>query len=295
MSIRTVIVRGLATATLTGLAALVAACSVEETQPEGEAVGVLSNELTSAKTVGDWHLFPNGEECLAAVQGFYPAKFHAYLPLAGDGWTGWCAPHGACHIWLDRIPDPDLWERIPNDGNHLPSTYDLIVYPPIPGDPWGHIASVDHVEGKTIYVMDDNYVAHHVKSSQPHTVGWKAYGWYHLKKLGKVPAPPLHPSGCVIGGLYCGGDKLAGNANELYRCAANGPVPVESCHHGCEVQSGKDDACGCVPSSFYCGGDTVIGDPSTLYECQADGVSTKIAKHCANGCKVQSGNDDTCK
>jgi hypothetical protein len=271
------------------------ACSVES-EDDQEPVGVLSNELTSSKTVGDWHLFPNGEECLAAVQMFYPAKFHASLPLAGDAWKGNCAPHGACHIWLDRIPDPDVWERIPNDGHHLPTTYDVIVYPPISGDPWGHIASVDHVEGKTIYVIDDNYVAHHEKASHPHTVSWAPYGWYHLKKLGKTPAPPKSSAGdCVTGGLYCGGDKVSGSSSTLYRCEGSSISVVETCHHGCKVQSGKDDACGCVAGSRYCGGDVVQGDGSTLYECQADGVSTKIVSHCAHGCAVHAGNDDACK
>src|SRR5262249_20712597 len=117
------------------------------------------------------------------------------------------------------------------------------------GDPWGHIASVDHVEGKTIYVMDDNYVGHHLKSPHPHTVSWKAYGWYHLKKLGKSPAPPP-PSSCVDGGLYCGGDKVSGDHATLYRCDSGSAKLVRACKHGCVVQSGKDDACACVAGSF---------------------------------------------
>lgn len=297
MQIRLIMVRGMAFLALGALAVLVGACVAEETEDpmdgDQEAPGILLNELTSATTVGDWKLLPTGQECLAAIQMFYPAKFKASVPLAGTEWKGECAPHGACHIWLDKIPDPDVWERIPNDGTRLPTTYDMIVYPPISGDPWGHIAAVDHVEGKTIYVMDDNYVAHHAKSTHPHTVSWKAYGWYHLKKLGGSPAPS--GSSCVVGGFYCGGDKVTGDASTLYRCDGATTTKIETCNHGCVVQSGKDDACACVPNSYYCGGDVVRGDPSTLYLCTADGVTTKVSKVCANGCRVNAGANDSCK
>lgn len=268
-------------------------------EDEGE-YGVMSNELTSNKTVGDWSKFPDGEQCLAAVQLFFPAKFGVYLPTAGDKWTGSCAPHGACHIWLDRIPDADKWERIPNDGKHLPTTYDVIIYPPHSGSVWGHAAVVDHVEGQTIFVMDDNYVAHEKKASKPHTVSTKAYGWYHLKKLGPsggtVTGGGTSGGGCVPGGEYCGGDKVKGDPDTLYRCNSNGTATkIEACSRGCAVRPGRDDACRtCVVGGEYCGGDKISGDPSTLYECNEMGLGD-VVKHCAKGCKVNSGVDDACK
>ncbi len=152
------------------------------------------------------------------------------------------------------------------------------------------------MEGKTIYVMDDNYVGHHLKASHPHTVATTAYGWYHLKKLGAEPHPsPAPTSECVDGGLYCGGDKVEGNASTLYRCEDGEGTKVRACAHGCAVRSGKDDACRCVPDSDYCGGDVVSGDADTLYRCGSDGVSTTVVKHCAHGCAVHSGTDDACK
>jgi hypothetical protein len=272
------------------------ACSSDPGPTDGddeETFASHEDEITSNKTVGNWSKFPDGEECLAAVQGFYPARFNASVPIAGPGWTGNCAPHGACHIWLDKIPSSKVWERIPNDGQHVPETYDMIVYPPAPGDPWGHIASVDHVEGKTIFVIDDNYVAHHKKSAHPHTVSTKAYGWYHLKSLGNAPAPAAK---CSAGGFYCGGDEVSGSSHNLYECQANGGATlVRSCSHGCEVRPGKDDGCGCVPGGEYCGGDVVNGDAHTLYQCSNDGVSTSVVKHCAKGCSVNKGTNDTCK
>jgi Peptidase family M23 len=50
----------------------------------------------------------------------------------------------------------------------------------------------------------------------------------------------------------------------------------------------------CVAGSNYCGGDKVVGDSRSLYRCNADGSGTLIAK-CGNGCRVNLGNDDTCK
>lgn len=288
------VLRGLALAALTCSAPLLfAACigTPELTDDEGENS---ESELTSSTTVGDWSKFPNGEECLPAVQGFYPAKFGVSLPIAGPGDVGSCHAFGACKLWLVHKPDPDKWERIDNDGSHLPTTYDLIVYPPHGTNPYGHIASVDHVEGKTIYVMDDNYVGHHQKASAPHTVSTPAYGWYHLKSLGSSP-PPTSGGECQVGGLYCGGDKVSGNPDNLFECTSGGRDLVRSCSHGCAVRPGKDDACRCTPHSFYCGGDVVDGNPNTLYECGGDGVSTTVEEHCSKGCKVRSGDDDICK
>ena len=215
------------------------ATEVQDESVDQGGYGTGVEELTSSKTVGDWHLLGGGE-CLAAMQDFYPAKFGVSVPVAGPGWSGNCASYGACKIWLTHIPNPAEWERIPNDGKHVPTTYDLIIYPPIGGDPWGHAASVDHVEGHTIYVMDANYVGHHVKSSHPHTVSWPSYGWYHLRKLGNVPQVS-----CFPGGYYCGGDKVNGNHNDLYRCDSQGTGQSfdKACSNGCEVMSGRDDRC----------------------------------------------------
>jgi hypothetical protein len=232
-----------ATSSLLALIATGCAASTDESDPVGTTA--TSEELTSSKTVGDWRVLGGGE-CLAALQDFYPAKFGVSVPVAGPGAVGSCAAHGACKIWLDQIPNPAEWERIPNDGRHVPSTYDLIVYPPINGDPWGHVASVDHVEGGAIYVMDANYVAHHQKSAHPHTVSWKAYGWYHLKKLGNTEAStPAASVSCFPGGSYCGGDKVPGNPNDLFRCnaAGTGASLLRACASGCAVLPGRDDQC----------------------------------------------------
>lgn len=220
--------------------ALLVACSAGD---EGDTMySSGQDELTSSRTDGNWKLFPNGQ-CLAAIQGFYPAKFGVHVPLAGPGSYGSCAAFGACKIWEDPAnrPDPNVWERIPNDGSHVPTTYDMIVYPPISGDPWGHVASVDHVEGKNIYVMDSNYVAHEEKAPHPHTVSWPALGWYHLRKLGPEPGVV----DCVPGGYYCGGDKVDGSKNDLYRCSASGhgETFVKACANGCSVNAGRDDSC----------------------------------------------------
>lgn len=51
-------------------------------------------------------------------------------------------------------------------------------------------------------------------------------------------------STCFVGGLYCGGDKISGDKNTLYRCTGTGaPVVVKKCTKGCAIHSGDDDAC----------------------------------------------------
>ncbi len=115
-----------------------------------------------------------------------------------------------------------------------------------------------------------------------------------------APAPPPHPSDCVKGGLYCGGDKLSGDSDKLYECKADGTgAVVKSCAYGCKVNSGTDDSCkarasDCVTGGYYCGGDKLHGDSSTLYECKADGTGA-VVRHCSNGCRVRSGEDDACR
>jgi hypothetical protein len=86
---------------------------------------------------------------------------------------------------VDDIPDPSVWERIPNDGSSLPSPYDMIVYAPTGSNPWGHIAAVDRVVGGQIYVMDSNWNLDEQRAAAPHLAPLNAYGWYHLRKLPK--------------------------------------------------------------------------------------------------------------
>jgi hypothetical protein len=51
-------------------------------------------------------------------------------------------------------------------------------------------------------------------------------------------------SSCVVGGSYCGGDKIFGDANTLYRCTGEGaPAKLRVCVNGCSVNTGRDDSC----------------------------------------------------
>lgn len=200
--------------------------------------------------VGDWSTFGDGQ-CLVAVQSFYPAKFNASVPVARGSYTGACAPAGACHIWLDDMPDPAKWERIENDGTALPSTYDLIVFPPTATNAYGHIASVDRVEGGKIYVMDANWNLDERKAAEPHVVSG-AYGWYHLKGRPKtswcsaVPLPAdVRSQPCPTGdGLYCGSNGIKGDPTLLYRCAGGKVTLADACATTCEVRpTGEADRC----------------------------------------------------
>lgn len=105
---------------------------------------------------------------------------------------------------------------------------------------------------------------------------------------------------CVAGGLYCGGDKLAGDPHTLYQCNGGGvPLARGVCGSGCVVRPTANDTCRgsagtCVDGGLYCGGDKLDGDPQTLYRCSAGaGVSGVV---CADGCIVSAaGTDDRCR
>jgi hypothetical protein len=52
------------------------------------------------------------------------------------------------------------------------------------------------------------------------------------------------PMPCIEGGLYCGGDKVAGDPQSLYRCSAGAGVDRMICPDGCVVApSPNDDYC----------------------------------------------------
>jgi len=163
-------------------------CAPGDVEIAGDESESGSDALT-APAQQDWSLFPDWHQCLTAVQAFYPAKFGAAVPQARNSWTGDCAPDGACHIWLDDIPNAAVWERIPNDGTQRPSPYDLVVYPPTSSNPYGHVASVDHVDAAgNVFVMDANANNDLRKAQAPHTVARAPYGWYHLRALPKTGA-----------------------------------------------------------------------------------------------------------
>lgn len=63
---------------------------------------------------------------------------------------------------------------------------------------------------------------------------------------------PLTLSGgsCVVGGSYCGGDKVTGDHSTLYLCHGKAtPTVIKHCASGCQVNPGADDSCAPAPSS----------------------------------------------
>ena len=49
---------------------------------------------------------------------------------------------------------------------------------------------------------------------------------------------------CTTGGFYCGGDKLDGDPQTLYKCQSSGAGTVsKTCPNGCQVNPGTDDTC----------------------------------------------------
>jgi hypothetical protein len=105
---------------------------------------------------------------------------------------------------------------------------------------------------------------------------------------------------CMDGGLYCGGDKLAGDPNVLYRCNGTAaPTPRGMCPNGCQVQPGQDDTCmagggACMSGAFYCGGDKLAGDPRTLYRCNGASDPT-VSMECPSACVIRANQNDICQ
>ena len=177
------------------LVALVAAgpgCS--SAAPAGEITGDTSEAVCTQAY--DWHDFPGGLQCVGGVDGFFQAHFGVGLPaLCQYATQNGCQSCGACEFWEANAPDPAVWDRL---GSGTPQLFDMIVFPPVSGNAYGHVAVVDHVTNGAIYVMDDNYVGYQQKASCPHTVSWGAYGWYRLKSLeDKPPTGWLDSADCT--------------------------------------------------------------------------------------------------
>ena len=79
------------------------------------------------------------------------------------------------------------------------------------------------------------------------------YGFYHWTAAAKAVVRHKFAlsrggttnagSSCVVGGSYCGGDKLSGNRDTLYRCTTGAPAVIRHCANGCLVRPGQDDVC----------------------------------------------------
>jgi hypothetical protein len=217
----------------------IAACTSSTAEERGSTRNALGTE-------GDWSLLGNGQ-CLVSMQNFYRAKFGITLPTARNSYTGSCADDGACHLWYDDIPDPALWIRVPNDGTASPTLYDLAVFAETSTNPYGHIASVDHVEGGTLYVMDSNYNGDEQRSTSPHAVR-APLGWYHLRSLGGGGSETCGDRATRLGwgGAYC---EQAGSSSDFSRVACNGTGSATAectrcCDSGAVGPAQTDESCG---------------------------------------------------
>ena len=165
-------------------------CTSPADLDEEEDLGSVQ-EAVCGTASGTWTSFPYGDgtlQCVGGVRQFYDKKFNAYVPPASGGPVGACAKYGACNIWVNPAnrPSPSVWNRYAW-GAVTPRTYDMVVFPPTGSNKYGHIASIDHMKGSTLFVMDANWSpwkGH--KAGCVHDVGsYKPYGFYRLKKLDK--------------------------------------------------------------------------------------------------------------
>lgn len=108
----------------------------------------------------------------------------------------------------------------------------------------------------------------------------------------------LEPSDpCTENGLYCGGSRVAGDPEAIYRCTGSVPIFYFRCTSGCISHSGADAECIglglCHDGGTYCGGHIIDGEPNTLYVCRSfEGTDPTP---CPNGCQVRGDGNDACQ
>jgi hypothetical protein len=155
----------------------------------------------------DWSDFPGGYQCIVGVDHFILNHWGLTFPATGGhpGKDG-CAELGACIEWVDDLPDKNTWNR--HDWGSVPGQpYDILIFPPSGNNAYGHAAAFDHMDGSTLYVMDDNWDGNENKSCSwaghegwVHSIGpsYAPYGFYRLKTL-EPPPPDVAPRGSLDG------------------------------------------------------------------------------------------------
>jgi hypothetical protein len=146
-----------------------------------------------------WANFPSAPQCVGGVIGFVANQWGiAFPPTGGHPTNGNCWATGACMYWVDQLPMPSGHWNAHSWGSVAAQTYDIAVFPPIAGDPYGHVAVIDHVVGNTLWLMDDNWDGLNEKacaweghSGWVHSATWQPYGFFRLKSL--------EPCGCKAG------------------------------------------------------------------------------------------------
>ncbi|MGH7284411.1 MAG: CHAP domain-containing protein [Polyangiaceae bacterium] len=247
------------------LALMIVACSITacSATPSSESAASTGQAKQAS---GDWQSCAiGGGQCLVAVQNYF-ARYGITVGIAGgygeyDDQGRYCAAYGACLIWVDDVPSSYGWVRTDS-----PDTYDIAVFPPHPGNEYGHITIVDHVDASGVWMVDSNDNLDERPNNTPHLHSATPYGYYHYTgDLGALASCRIGDDGNGGGGSSAGG-------------------------------SGADTSganCAGYYDGLYCGSDYVDGDPNTLYECS--GGTASVADVCANGCQIQNdGTNDGC-
>ncbi len=261
--------------TLLLVASAMVACSSYGVAPadDEERTGEIAQAVTAQ---GDWSGYGNGQ-CVIGAQAFYKNRFGVALKPTGvqSGNVGNCAYLGACMYWVSNAarPDPAVWDR--HDwGSTKPQTYDLVIYPPSGNNPYGHVASVDHLESGdpgaygALWIMDSNFNGNELKASAIHTYNLKPYGFYRLKSLAKPPVPCDTKAGGFAfscdgpeGGMSCvnvnepgdpdswGDNNFCSKADLGMKWSAAGPIAGMDCTN---VAEGAEPHAAAWKDNFLC-------------------------------------------
>jgi CHAP domain len=252
----------------------------------------IANQSQPLTTYGNWADYGDGQ-CVTGARAFYEAKFGITLSATGVQTTdvGACKYLGACMYWVSPKVEPSAkdWNRY-DWGTEMPKLYDLVIYPPHGSNAYGHVASVDHMDGSDptayskLYVMDSNATVANMKSPTIHTNGWQPYGFYRLKSLeGPWCSPGMGTA------LNCG-DQTGihdGDKDTLYSCSGLTATATKKCATKCvHTAVGKDDTCEVVASDAGVDAattDATSTEPATDGDAGIDEVGADAGTPTTNG------------
>jgi surface antigen len=282
------------------------------------ALGVLSL-CTAAAMPGDRWIYPDvfGNQSVAACSGApacgtvmstyndVAAYSNGQYQCTGDSCAGYgtygyryqcvelaqryfATKYGTPSVWYANAKDMCTTHPSSVSKTSNPKGGDAVVFG---WGTYGHVAIVTAVHDTTVDVIEQN--------SSPN--GRNTYAKSDV--LCYLTAGGGSGGSCPGSGLYCGGDGLGKDANDLFYCSGSGATATlnTDCQFTCvTMPSGTADkcsnsgSCSGLANGDYCGNDHIGGDANTLYHCSNG--SPAGAVYCSNGCSVQpQGTNDKCK
>ena len=128
---------------------------------------------------------------------------------------------------------------------------------------------------------------------EPGHDGWPSYEIRHIHAVYANAKMKLSLRSQIRSWLVGRNGLVSNTLYGFYHWTTTGKDVVR--HKFAQSDSGTTNAGStCFAGGYYCGGDKISGDHSTLYRCTGTGAPA-LVRHCANGCSVNAGRDDSCR